>query len=350
GPFRPVRELGRGGMGVVYRARDRRDGKLVALKVLSKLSNSRVARFRREAQLLATLNHPNIAGVYGLEQEGDTSYLAMEMVEGIELGAKIAGQGLPLDEALEIARQMIAALEEAHDKGIVHRDLKPANIKIAPDGQVKVLDFGLAKALAGEGSGAASSSDLSLSPTVTAAMGTQAGIIMGTASYMSPEQARGKSVDGRTDIWAFGTVLFEMLSGQRTFRGDTATDIIAAVLTQEPDWQQLPPETPAGVRRLLHRCLQKDPRLRLRHIADARFDLSHEPAGPQHLVRPAAASGSPLQVCQSHGDLPGRQACGVRGAGAGRRRLQPTLGSRFGFRTGPCVERYEGRLPAVLVA
>ena len=278
--YRIERKIGQGGMGEVWSAMDTRLNRAAAIKALpASLAEDpeRLARFKREAQLLASLNHPNIAGIYGLEQEGDSSYLAMELVEGDDLSERMQARPLPMEEALDIAGQIAAALEEAHDKGIIHRDLKPANIKVTPDGKVKVLDFGLAKALTGDHDTSGSLTELSLSPTMTAAMGTQAGVILGTAAYMSPEQARGKPVDRRADIWAFGVVLFEMLTGGGLYRGETATDIIAAVVTREPDWDSLPAGTPGNVRRVLRRCLQKDARHRLRDIGDARLELTEEP-------------------------------------------------------------------------
>jgi Tol biopolymer transport system component len=233
----------------------------------------RLARFRREAHLLASLNHPNIAAIYGLEEANGKPFLALELVEGEDLKQRLARGAIPVDEALEIAEQIALGLEEAHAKGIVHRDLKPANVKLAPDGKVKVLDFGLAKAWAGDAAeGGSSSSALSQSPTL-AHTGTAAGLILGTAAYMSPEQARGKPVDKRADVWAFGVLLWEMLTGRALFAGDTVTDVIAAVVTREPDLDALPAATPPAVRRLITRCLWKDPRRRLPDIGAARLEL-----------------------------------------------------------------------------
>jgi Tol biopolymer transport system component len=280
--YRIDRKIGEGGMGEVWAATDTRLNRSAAIKALPVAvadDGERLARFRREAQLLAALNHPNIASIYGLEQAGGRLYLALELVEGDDLSARIGRRPVPVDEALEIALQIAAALEEAHDKGIVHRDLKPANIKMTSAGKVKVLDFGLAKALAGEPTGSVSSLDLSASPTMTGGMGTQAGLLLGTAAYMAPEQARGKAVDRRADIWAFGVILYEMLTGSRLFPGETVTDVIAAVVTLEPDWDALPPETPPAVRRVLRRCLQKDSRARLRDIGDAALELREAPDG-----------------------------------------------------------------------
>jgi len=262
-------------MGEVFRARDTRLGRDVAIKVLPAAlaqDTDRVTRFRREAQILATLNHPNIAGIYGLEEGNGTVGLVMELVAGDDLAQRLRGGAVPVEEAIAISKQIAEALEEAHAKGIVHRDLKPANVKVTPDGRVKVLDFGLAKALEGEASSSSSPGDVSHSPTMSRHM-TEAGMIMGTAAYMSPEQARGKPVDKRADIWSFGVVLFEMLTGERLFSGETVSDVLAAVLTREPDWKAIPPATPTGLSRLLRRCLERDPKRRLHDIADARFDL-----------------------------------------------------------------------------
>jgi hypothetical protein len=245
----------------------------------------RLARFRREAHLLASLNHPNIAAIFGLEEAGGTPFLALELVEGEDLKDRIARGPVALGEALEIARQIADALEEAHEKGIVHRDLKPANVKLAPDGRVKVLDFGLAKAKGGDAS-AGSAPDLSQSPTL-AHTGTQAGVILGTAAYMSPEQARGKAVDKRADIWAFGVVLWEMLTGRALFAGDTVSDLIAGVLAREPDWQQLSGEAQRA-RSILARCLERDPRKRFRDIGDVRLEIERLQAGaPATTAAPA---------------------------------------------------------------
>ena len=252
-------------MGEVFRARDAKLDRDVAIKILPEAfahDTERLARFQREAKTLASLNHPNIAAIYGLEESGGIKALVMELVEGDDLSQRIAKGAIPPDEALPIAKQIAEALEAAHEQGIVHRDLKPANIKVRSDGTVKVLDFGLAKAM--EPTGAMSPS-MSMSPTITTPAMTQAGMILGTAAYMSPEQARGKTVDKRADIWAFGAVLFEMLTGQRAFAGDDVSDVLASVLAREPDLTAAPPR----VRHLLARCLEKDPRRRLRDIGDA---------------------------------------------------------------------------------
>ncbi len=279
GPYEVVALLGAGGMGEVYRARDSRLKRDVALKILPDAFASdpdRLARFEREAQVLASLSHPNLATVYGLEEavnEAGGSYRAivMELVEGPTLADRLARGALPLDEALAVARQIASGVELAHERGIVHRDLKPANIKLSGDGIVKVLDFGLAKLW--EKEPLASGADPANSPTMTGAGLTSAGIILGTAAYMSPEQARGRKVDQRADIWAFGCILFEMLAGAPAFFGETATDILARVMERDPDWSKLPAPTPPNVTRVLRRCLEKDPSRRLRHVGDAQLEL-----------------------------------------------------------------------------
>ena len=271
GSYEILELLGAGGMGEVYRAHDPRLKRDVALKVLPHLFASdpqRMARFEREAQLLASLSHPNIASIYGLEESGSTRAFVMELVAGCTLAERIGRGPLPLGEALAVARQIAEALEYAHERAIVHRDLKPANVKIAPDECAKVLDFGLAKALSED----FPAEDIFTSPTVTAAA-TRAGIILGTAAYMSPEQARGRSVDRRADIWSFGCVLFEMLTGKPAFMGETVTDTLAAVLTKEPPVEQLPESTPPAIRRLIEKCLQKDVKKRLQAVGDARIEI-----------------------------------------------------------------------------
>ncbi len=291
GAYAIIVPLGAGGMGEVYRARDAKLGRDVAIKVLppETVTNAdRLARFRREAQMLASLNHPSIGAIYGLEEADGQPFLVLELVEGEDLAQRLERGKLPLDEILVVARQVAEALEEAHERGIVHRDLKPANVKLTPDGKVKVLDFGLAKAYGGEAD-AASSSGLSQSPTL-ASDGTWAGVILGTAAYMAPEQARGKRVDKRGDVWAFGVVLFEMLTGRPLFDGETVSDMLAAVLTRPVDWASLPASTPPRLRFLLARCLERDPRRRLRDIGEARIaleDLLAEPeeAGPAPVAR-----------------------------------------------------------------
>jgi serine/threonine protein kinase len=299
-------------MGIVSRARDTKLQRDVALKVLPDIfatDPERLARFQREAQVLASLNHPNIAAIYGLEEADGIRALVLELVEGPTLAERLAQQsgvapagpakagphkrdarGLPLGDALPIARQIAEAIDAAHERGIVHRDLKPANVKVKADGTVKVLDFGLAK-LVGSDAGDAGGV-MSQAPTATAA-GTRHGTVLGTPAYMSPEQARGQAVDKRTDIWAFGCVLYEMLTGRRAFSGETTSDTIAAILAREPDWGVLPETTPAGVRRLLQRCLEKDPRYRLRDIGDAGVELEETPSASADRTAPAPGLSAP---------------------------------------------------------
>ncbi len=334
GSYEILAPLGAGGMGEVYRARDTKLNRDVALKVLPEAfaqNAERMARFQREAQVLASLNHPNIASIYGLEESGGVRALVMELVEGPTLADKIsvaqgspssptafrteepqrrkageepqrqrAGAALQIDECLHIAKQVAEGLEYAHEQGVIHRDLKPANVKVRADGTVKILDFGLAKALdpslipspspSGrgwpEGPGEGQNS-----PTLSIAA-TQAGMILGTAAYMSPEQARGKPVDKRADIWAFGMVLHEMLTGKQLFGGETVSDMLAAVSTKEPDWETLPASTPPRIRQLLRRCLTKDPKQRLQAIGEARIAIGETASGPPEVeaVRPAAQS------------------------------------------------------------
>ena len=250
GQYEIVGAIGAGGMGEVYRARDTRLGRDIALKILPELfavDPDRLARFEREAQILAALNHPHVAAIYGLEEVGRSRFLILELVEGETLENVLKRGALPIADAMELARQVADALQSAHDKGIVHRDLKPANIAVTPEGQAKVLDFGLAKALEPE-----RSSDLANSPTITSAA-TRAGIVLGTAAYMSPEQARGRPIDKRADIWAFGCVFFEMLTARLTFGGDTVSDTIVAILEREPDWRLLPVSVPGRIQWLLRR-------------------------------------------------------------------------------------------------
>jgi len=293
GSYEVLANLGAGGMGEVYRARDAKLGRDVALKVLPQAfarDADRMARFQREAKVLASLNHPNIASIYGLEDSGSTHALVMELVEGPTLGDRIRQGPIPVDEALRIAKQICDALEYAHERGIVHRDLKPANVKVTKDDAVKVLDFGLAKALEGD----AASFDISTSPTISR-LATMQGVLLGTAAYMSPEQAKGKAVDRRADIWAFGCVLYEMLTGKQTFTGETVTDTLAAVIRAEPEWSQLPAGTPIRVRVLLQRCLQKDAKQRLRDIGDARISLDEILSGaPDPALGGAPQAAAPL--------------------------------------------------------
>jgi len=295
GPYEVVGQIGAGGMGEVYQATDSRLKRAVAIKILPTqvaVDADRLARFRREAEVLAALNHPNIAAIYGLEETDGGIALVMELVEGPTLADRLRQQGaLPVDEALQVARQTADALEAAHDIGIVHRDLKPANIKVRPDGTVKVLDFGLAKAI--EPAAGTINSSLSMSPTITTPAMTQAGMILGTAAYMSPEQARGRVVDRRTDIWAFGCVLFEMLTGRRAFDGEDVTETLAAIVKETPSWSALPPLPPL-VGLFLKQSLEKDPRKRLGDMRDMRLALSGElalaPTAPHSRVSLASAA------------------------------------------------------------
>jgi Tol biopolymer transport system component len=284
GPYEIVALLGSGGMGEVYRARDTKLGRDVAIKVLPGMhavERERRTRFEREAQLLAALNHPHIAAIYGFE-DSSVPALVMELVEGPTLADAIAGRPLPLQEAIRIARQLALALDAAHDRGIVHRDLKPANIKIAANGTIKVLDFGLAKAIASD------SAEAAMAATTTDAA-TADGVILGTAPYMSPEQARGQVVDKRTDIWAFGCVLFEMLTGRRAFAGATMPDVLTAILSREPDLSDLPSDVPSSLHQLLRRCLEKDPQKRLRDIGDAFTDVPEPERRARIAVAPVVA-------------------------------------------------------------
>ncbi len=270
-----ISELGKGGMGEVYLAEDTNLKRHVAIKLLPQqfaLNKEMLARFEREARLLASLNHPNIATIHGLEKSDGQQFLVMELVEGETLAERIKKGPLPLEEALEVCRQMAEGLEAAHEKGIIHRDLKPANVKITPDGKVKVLDFGLAKAYESAVSDEERRADPALSPTITVES-SRSGVILGTAAYMSPEQARGKSLDKRTDIWSFGCVLFEAITGQLAFKGDTISDTIAAILKAEPNWKAIPETAPLKIRDLLRRCLQKDSHNRLHDIADVRIEI-----------------------------------------------------------------------------
>ena len=298
GSYEILSPIGAGGMGEVYRARDTKLNRDVALKILPEAFTTdadRLARFKREAQVLAALNHPNIAAIYGFEDSpsttsGATHALVMELVEGDDLSVHIARGAIRVDDALPIAKQIVDALEAAHDAGIVHRDLKPGNLKVRTDGTVKVLDFGLAKAM--DQSDAASGAAVN-SPTMTA-RGTQIGMVLGTAAYMSPEQARGRSVDKRADIWAFGVVVFEMLTGQRLFKGEDISDVLAAVLRQDVDWAALPADTPPRLRALLERCLDRDLKTRLRDIGEARVALSrvNDPLSQPSLDRPQPGPSS----------------------------------------------------------
>jgi serine/threonine protein kinase len=284
--YRLIEKIGEGGMGVVWKAADTTLDREVAIKILPDAfaeDAERLARFEREAKLLASLNHPNLATVFGVHSSEGTRFLAMELVPGEDLAQRLRRGRLSVDEAVRIARQVAEALEVAHGRGVIHRDLKPANIRVTADGTVKILDFGLAKAMTSD---TAAGTDPSLSPTMTA-VGSVAGVVLGTASYMSPEQARGQEVDERSDIWSFGCVLWESLTRQVLFGGETVSDSIGAILHTEPDWDRLPEGMPPAVRRLLGRCLAKDPRNRLHHIADARIELQETDQPP-----PAISSSS----------------------------------------------------------
>ncbi len=289
GSYKVVSLLGVGGMGEVFRAHDTKLKRDVAIKVLPPAflnDPERLARFQREARMLASLNHPNIASIYGLEDSGKTLALVMELIEGPTLADRLRRGPIPMDEALAIAKQIAEALEYAHEHGIIHRDLKPANVKVSNDDTVKVLDFGLAKAMEKHWSAAGVDNSTTISR-----MATEAGVLLGTAAYMSPEQAKGKPVDRRADIWAFGCVLYEMLTGKMAFHGDALTDTLAAVLKNDPDWSQLPAATPTQVHALLRRCFQKDPKQRLQAIGDARISLEEVLSGAPE---PPEAAGEPL--------------------------------------------------------
>ena len=286
--YKVLEKIGEGGMGVVYRATDTKLNRDVALKILPEQFASdaqRMGRFQREAEVLASLDHPNIGQIYGIEDAGQTKALVLQLIEGPTLAERIAQGPIPVEEALQIALQMAEGLEAAHEKGVIHRDLKPANIKITPEGQVKILDFGLAKALEGE---TPPDTNLSQSPTLTAAA-TQAGVILGTAAYMSPEQARGEATDKKVDVWAFGCVLFEMLTGRATFEGKTVSDVLAGVLRIDPEWKNLPPNLHPRIRLLLERCLEKESKDRYQGVGDARVDIQKALADPSGvLVQPVA--------------------------------------------------------------
>jgi len=292
--YRIQAKIGAGGMGEVYRATDTRLQRDVAIKVLPEAlarDTGRMARFEREAKVLASLNHPNIASIYGLEESNGTRALVMELVEGPTLAERIKKGPLGLDEALPIAKQIAEGLEYAHERGIIHRDLKPSNVKLTADGQVKVLDFGLAKALEGE----TSEEELQNSPTLSAAA-TRAGVLLGTAAYMSPEQARGKRVDRRVDIWAFGCLLYEMLTGRGAFSGETTSDILACVIRAEPDWSTVPASMPPRIRELLRRCLQKDPKQRLQAIGEARVTIEEVLVGAPDVMASTAQVDAHLKL------------------------------------------------------
>ena len=289
GTYEILSPIGAGGMGEVYCARDTKLGREVAVKVLPEAfsqNKERLARFEREARLLASLNHPGIATLHELEECNGVHYLVMELVEGETLGEQIAQGPIPVEEALPLFKQIAGALGAAHAKGIVHRDLKPANIKVTPEGNAKVLDFGLAKAFGGE----FSAGEQSKSPTITRE-GTETGVILGTAAYMSPEQARGKPLDKRTDIWSFGCVLYEALTGKVAFLGETVPDTIARILEREPDWQSLPENTPAILRSLMRHCLKKDPNQRVHDVSDARILIEEALTEPSESLQTVGVAG-----------------------------------------------------------
>ncbi len=346
--------LGAGGMGEVWRAKDTRLGRDVAIKVLPEEffeDKDRVARFEREARTLASLNHPGIAAIHSFEEiPGSSSsssrhLLVMELVEGEDLAQKLLSGPIPLEEYLSLSRQIAEALEAAHEKGIVHRDLKPGNVKVTPDGRVKLLDFGLAKIFEGDG-GPGSAPSVTHSPTLTA-RATAAGVILGTAAYMSPEQARGKTVDKRTDVWAFGCVLYEMLTGKRAFEGETVSDTLAALLTKEPDWSALPAETPEKVKEILRKCLRRDAKLRLRDIGDARVDLEEMSAAG------ASSSSGPLpfeEKTASPSSTVGHDASASRTRGSRKSLyLSWAIAAAFAAATGALALRARAPAPQPLV-
>jgi serine/threonine protein kinase len=294
--YEVVSALGKGGMGEVWRAKDTKLGREVAIKTLPAefaQDADRLARFEREAKLLASLNHPNIASIFGFEEDGGTHFLVMELVEGDTLADRVGRGAIPVEESLKLALQIAEALEAAHEKGVIHRDLKPANIKVTDDHKIKVLDFGLAKAFAGDEEVVNASN----SPTLSMAA-TQQGIILGTAAYMSPEQASGSTADKRADIWSFGVVLFEMLTGRQVFAGETVSHILAAVLAKDPEWKALPASLHPRVRELLERCLEKDQQNRWHDVADVRVDLqkalADDPSGATEFAdtQPRASSSA----------------------------------------------------------
>ncbi len=367
GPYDIVAPLGVGGMGEVYRATDANLKRSVAIKTLPATvaaDEERLARFLREAQVLASLNDPHIAQIYGLEKTDDVTAIVMELVEGPTLADRIADGPLPLDEALPIAQQIAEALEAAHEQGVIHRDLKPANIKVRPDGTVKVLDFGLAKAI----EPVASRGDVSQSPTITSPAMTQAGIVLGTAAYMSPEQAKGRPADKRSDMWAFGSVLYEMLSGAKPFDGEDTTDVLGAVVRLEPDWTKLPASAPAPVRELIQACLIKDRRQRVADVSTALFVLRRAGATAA-MTTTAAVSGPPASEPRQYAVPRSRRrwiafapafvglAIGVSFAAAGVSRLWRSPGRsevkdvvRASIATPPEAPFWSGRYAGIAVA
>ena len=289
--FKVLKKIGQGGMGEVFRAEDTSLKREVAIKVLPEQFTKdpqRLARFEREAQLLASLNHPNIAAIHSFEHADEVHFLVLELVPGDTLAERVGKGAVPVEEALEVCRQIADGVEAAHEKGVIHRDLKPANVKVTPEGKVKILDFGLAKAFEEE----LPVSDISQSPTLTEEM-TRAGVILGTAAYMSPEQARGKPVDKRADVWAFGYVLYELLTAQRAFGGETVTDTLAKILEGEPNWDALPQTVPSIIRFVLSRCFEKEVKRRLQHIDGARILIEKALTGSA-MVSPVGVSSPSL--------------------------------------------------------
>ncbi len=326
GAYEVTAQLGVGGMGEVYRATDTNLKRQVAIKVLPAAvaaDTERLARFQREAEVLAALNHPHIAAIYGLEKTPECTALVMELVEGEDLSQRIARGAIPVAEALPIAKQIAEALEAAHEQGIIHRDLKPANIKVRPDGTVKVLDFGLAKAMEPVGAAAVSNS---MSPTITTPAMTQAGMILGTAAYMSPEQAKGRAVDARADIWAFGAVLYEMLTGRQAFQGEDVTDVLVAVMSKEPAWDAMPGSTPRAIRTLIRRCLEKNLRRRLGHAGEARIQIEDVVSGAAPDEPAVTASAVAPRIPLWRRALPAGVAMGLTAviAGGAAWTLRPT--------------------------
>ena len=333
GVYEVTEQIGAGGMGEVYRASDTKLNRDVALKILPDIvaqDPERLGRFKREAQLLAALNHPHIGAIYGFDEAGDRHFLVLELIDGETLAERIARGPLPVPEALAIAKQIAEALEAAHEKGIIHRDLKPANVKITADGKVKVLDFGLAKAMEkGSATGEPGSARAMNSPTLSL-MATEAGLILGTAAYMSPEQAKGFATDQRTDVFSFGCVLYEMLSGRKAFDADTATETLAAVLLRDADLTALPGDLSLGLRALVVRCLEKNPKRRWHAIGDVRYEIEAIVANPQ-----GASSAPPVSVSATWRRC--RAPVEARAPGAAhRRRRRRRRGSRRTAQTRTC--------------
>jgi len=323
GPYEIIAPLGAGGMGAVYHARDTKLGRAVAIKVILDefaSDEERVGRFEREAKMLAALNHPRIASLFGMEHASGQHFLVMELIEGETLADRLRRGPMQVEEAMPIAVQISEALEAAHEKGVVHRDLKPANVKITPDGQVKVLDFGLAKVMESE----ATSGTAANSPTLSM-MATQAGLILGTAAYMSPEQAKGFPADHRSDVFSFGTVLFEMLAGRQPFQGDTAPEVLASVLVREADVSRLPSDLTPRLIELVKRCLEKNPRKRWQAIGDVRAELESLVAAPRTVAMPAYAASPPKPFWKRALPVTISAVIAAAIAGAAAWRLKPDL-------------------------